>query len=307
LADSGGQLSAYGLPKLQTGKSVGEQIIFLEGILPLDNSPLFLPCVKTDYGRAADIHIFPGNEGYWVLLLDATLEEVQQGIIQQQGNDLKLLRQEHTRVLNKILAQEMPQNLAEKLVNLRQEGERRNVTILLANLCGITAYSENNPPEVVFRVLNIYFTNIIQQILDEAGWVEQIFGDAIAALFGILPATESPPKQALKAALNTMDIVRDIGTTWQLDGGLTLDLSIGIASGPVALGLMGSKDRKTLNAIGYYVNLANKLGIQARAGEILIDENTFNKIEGQQENFSETFLLLQGMVEPMRIYSCLVR
>ncbi|MFQ4145192.1 hypothetical protein [Chlorogloeopsis sp. ULAP02] len=100
LSSWGGKLSAYGIFNLQKGEDIGQQIFFLEGLLPLDDFPLFLPRMKTEDGICADVHIFPSEEGDWVLLLDATLDEMQLSIIQQQVNDFVLNQEKVTRVLN---------------------------------------------------------------------------------------------------------------------------------------------------------------------------------------------------------------
>ena len=95
LSDWGGKLAEYGIRKLQKGGYVGEQIFFLEGLLPLDDSSIFLSCLKTEYGSCADIHIFSGDEGDWVLMLDATVEEKQRSLIQQPRNELSLLQEKN--------------------------------------------------------------------------------------------------------------------------------------------------------------------------------------------------------------------
>jgi hypothetical protein len=100
LSSWGGKLAVYGLNELHEGENVGQQIFFLEGLLPLDGFPLFLPRMKTDYGLCADVHLFPSDEGDWVLLLDATLDEMQISIIQQQANDSVLLHEKLTRILD---------------------------------------------------------------------------------------------------------------------------------------------------------------------------------------------------------------
>jgi len=100
LADWGGKLAAYGVMNLQKGQNIGQQIFFLEGLLPLDNFPLFLACVKTEQGFCADLHIFPSAQGDWVLLLDASLDETQRSLIQQQANNSSLLHEKITKVLN---------------------------------------------------------------------------------------------------------------------------------------------------------------------------------------------------------------
>ncbi|MBW4645753.1 MAG: hypothetical protein KME23_22660 [Goleter apudmare HA4340-LM2] len=96
----GGQLKKYGVINLRKGGYIGEQVFFLEGILPLDDVPLFLPCMKTEYGMCADVHIFPAEEGDWVLLLDATHDEKHLTLTQQQANNLSLLQEKLSKILN---------------------------------------------------------------------------------------------------------------------------------------------------------------------------------------------------------------
>ncbi|MCX7593096.1 MAG: hypothetical protein N2235_04930 [Fischerella sp.] len=96
----GGKLAAYGVQNLQKDENVGQQVFFLEGLLPLNDFPLFIPRMKTEYGICADIHLFPSEEGDWVLFLDATLEEMQLSLIQQQVNNSILIQEKLARILN---------------------------------------------------------------------------------------------------------------------------------------------------------------------------------------------------------------
>ncbi|GAA6615223.1 hypothetical protein [Scytonema sp. NUACC26] len=93
LSTWGGQLSTYGFHDLQRGEKVRKQIFFLEGLLPLEDSPLFFPCMKIMSGICADVHLFPSEEGDWVLLLDATWDEMHVAIIQQEVNHSNLLQE----------------------------------------------------------------------------------------------------------------------------------------------------------------------------------------------------------------------
>ena len=92
LSSWGGKLTVYGVSNLQQGENASQQIFFLEGLLPLDDLPLFLPCVKTDCGICADIHLFPEEKGDWVLLLDATWDEIQIFKFQQEVNNSRLMK-----------------------------------------------------------------------------------------------------------------------------------------------------------------------------------------------------------------------
>ncbi|MBD0345230.1 MAG: adenylate/guanylate cyclase domain-containing protein [Coleofasciculus sp. Co-bin14] len=307
LLDWGGNLEVYGITNLQKGEIVEEKLFFLQGLLPIDSSPLFLSCVKTEDEMSADIHIFPGDEGDWVLLLDATWDEIQQSVVQQKGNELSLIREKQSKILNQYLGKDVAESLAQGAFTLEQKGERRNVTIMFADICGFTPYSEKHPPEIVFKTLNLYLPAMIQPILDEAGMVDKLIGDAVMGIFGVLASSESPPKQAIKAALQMINAVREVSKALQAQNKSTFKISIGIASGSVALGILGSKDRRTFTAIGHHVNLAARLEGQARPCEILIDENTFKKIEEMQNNFLATTLSFKGIAEPKPVYSWVVK
>lgn len=100
LSSWGGNLSVYGLSNLSKGERVQQQIFFLEGLLPLEDFPLFLPRLKTEDGICADVHIFPSDEGDWVVFLDATLEDMQITAFQQHANNTFLLQEKLTKIDN---------------------------------------------------------------------------------------------------------------------------------------------------------------------------------------------------------------
>src|SRR5215470_6794772 len=99
LSNWGGNLAAYGMTSLRKGLPVGEQVVFLEGLLPLQDSPLLLPCVVTASGLFADIHILSGQDGNWVLLLVVSSEELQRRLFQQKANDLSLRYEQQSKIL----------------------------------------------------------------------------------------------------------------------------------------------------------------------------------------------------------------
>lgn len=101
LRDWGGDIAAYGLANLRIGEPIGEQLFFLEGLLPLAGQPLILPCLQTESGRPTDLHLFPTPEGDCALLLDATTNEMQQRLMQQKGNELSLSYQRLVKEIQK--------------------------------------------------------------------------------------------------------------------------------------------------------------------------------------------------------------
>ncbi|AFY45408.1 hypothetical protein [Nostoc sp. PCC 7107] len=89
----GGKLSEYGMMNLNQEVSVCEQFFFLEGLLPLDDNPVFLPLIKMEVGICADIHIFPSEEGDWILFLNSILDEKHLSAMQQEANLSNLLQE----------------------------------------------------------------------------------------------------------------------------------------------------------------------------------------------------------------------
>ncbi|MDM8551137.1 adenylate/guanylate cyclase domain-containing protein [Desulfobacterales bacterium HSG2] len=298
----GGKLETYGIRSIKEGDPIEEHVLILDGFFPLDEERVHLPCVETEAGVSADIHIFQGEKGYWILFLDATMEEARQSVLQQRMNELCLLRDKQTKLMDQYLGKEV----AEKLVRtgLQEAEESKYVSVLFADIRGFTAYSEQKSSVDVFKLLNAYLSAIIQPVLDEGGSVDKIIGEAVMAIFGISPSNVSPSLQAVKAAFRIIENVQSLQKARQTEGQDTLEVGIGIASGQVFLGIMGSRNRRTLSAIGHSVNLASFLESQSRSNEILIDKNTFLKIEGLQDRFTRATLKLRGVEGPLQAFSC---
>ncbi|WP_414562716.1 MULTISPECIES: hypothetical protein [unclassified Anabaena] len=89
----GGKLTEYGIKNLCKGKNVTEQVFFLEGLLPLDNVTIFLPLVNIGQKIFADVHLFPSEEGDWVLLLDNVWDHQYLSLLQQKANAFSLLQE----------------------------------------------------------------------------------------------------------------------------------------------------------------------------------------------------------------------
>ena len=78
IQDWGGKLETYGIHSIKKGDPIEAHVLILDGFFPLDEEQTHLPCVETEDGVSADTHIFQGEKGYWVLFLDATMEEARQ-------------------------------------------------------------------------------------------------------------------------------------------------------------------------------------------------------------------------------------
>lgn len=302
LRDWGGQLSMYGISNLHRGETVSSQVCFLEGLLPLNGTELFLPRIHTDQGICTDVYLFSDAEGDWVLLLDATLDEFQHSLLQQCRNDLNLLQTRQAQLLSQQIGR------ATKLPpTLLPDGEHKNLTILFAALREFMTYSKHHPSRTVFRALNLYLRSMIQAIVSETGIVDTLVSNEVRAWFGVLSMDGSTASHAIQAALKMLESVQDINQLRQSDNQSIVTVGIGIASGPTALGVLGDHHHRTLGAIGHAVNLAATLQQQANAGEVLIDADTFNQARQMQHQFSAVDRVIAGLTEPIQIYSFMRR
>lgn len=303
LEDLSGDLSPYGLSHLDLGKPAIDQLPFLQGLLPLRQTSLALSCVQINDGLWTDIHIIRAGRQHWVLFLALTEEELLHHRLFEKANEYSVLRDKHTSILDQYLGRELVKALDDGQIVLCESGERRQVSILFADIRGFTSFSEANAPEVVFATLNRYLDAMIPPLIEESAVVDKILGDAVMGVFGILTMSVSPPHQAVVAAMKILDAVRDLNRRLCEEGKPFLEVGIGISTGPVAVGILGSSARKSFSVVGHHVNLSARLQENAVPLEVLVDENTYQEIVAYQGGFQATSIKLKGITDPVRVYS----
>lgn len=298
IAELGGELQRYGLTAL-VGQSLAEPWLFLKDFLVFDEESLDLPFIQVGAGVLVDLHFLRSDEGTWIIILDASALEERQRRVQQQAHELSLQQ----RSQQKLLRQYVGAGVAEKLPSWdpTSEGERRELTVMFADLCGFTPYCEARSPGQVFRTLNAYLGAMIEPIVASGGFVDKLIGDEVMALFGLLPVAGDQAVHAVHAAAQLMQEVRARYERADLE--VALKVSIGIATGPVAVGVLGTRERRSFTVIGHHVNLAARLESQARPGELLIDAATHSRLGSQQALFEPRKLLLKGMATPLAAFS----
>src|SRR6266705_2546000 len=151
-----------------------------------------------------------------------------------------------------------PKHLAEKILKSRSalEGERRQVTVLFADLAGFTSLAESLDPEEVHRIIERCFELITAEVHRFEGTINQYTGDGVMALFGAPIAHEDSPRRAAHAALAIQRAVRDLSRELasRLERGL--EMRIGLNTGPVVVGKIGDDLRMDYTAVGDTTNVA---------------------------------------------------
>ncbi|RPJ49770.1 MAG: hypothetical protein EHM21_06345, partial [Chloroflexi bacterium] len=201
--------------------------------------------------------------------------------------------------------------LREKLAALRAKGsqkaqQRKQITVLFADVSGFTSMSERLDHEEVSETINALWARLDKTILEHGGFIDKHIGDAVMALFGAPTAREDDPERAIRAALGMQAEIINWKATFSKAGsalhGLVQDIRmrIGINTGPVLLGTVGSTGEYT--AIGDAVNLASRLESAAPVGGVLISQDTYRHVRGIFEVTPLDPLQVKGKSEPVRVY-----
>lgn len=190
---------------------------------------------------------------------------------------------------------------------LRLGGERRELTILFSDIRGFTSLSENLSPEALVEVLHDFLDPMSEIIVKHGGTLDKYLGDAIMALFGAPLDLPDHALKACRAALEMVQVLKNLNQEWVKRGRPALKIGIGINTGPVAVGNMGSSRLFDYTAIGDNVNLASRLeGLNKYYGtEILISAHTAQHL-GERFILREVDLVrVKGKKHPIAIYEVL--
>jgi class 3 adenylate cyclase len=163
---------------------------------------------------------------------------------------------------------------------LEQPSEWRQATVLFADIRGYTRLIETTPAPVVIRLLDAYLARMIEVIFRHGGTVEQLIGDEIVVLFGVAEGGEDAPARAVRAALEMVDAVGELSARWAAEGLPRFDIGVGVASGPVMAGTIGSADRRELVVVGRPMIAAARIQRMTRLFEahIITAESTFREV-----------------------------
>jgi class 3 adenylate cyclase/tetratricopeptide (TPR) repeat protein len=176
--------------------------------------------------------------------------------------------------------------------------ERRQVTILFADLCGFTALSQSLDPEELQDLVGRY-TKLVDGLINEyGGTVDKHIGDAVMALFGAPRAHEDDPLRAARAAL---EIHEALGRLSEGEG-RPLQAHVGIASGEVVAGVLGHAEAQDYTVLGDSVNLAARLVAAAGAGQTLISDGVYRALSGRGVCDSLGQMQFKGIDGPMRVW-----
>ncbi|HDZ91329.1 MAG TPA: adenylate/guanylate cyclase domain-containing protein [Deltaproteobacteria bacterium] len=199
------------------------------------------------------------------------------------------------------------QGIAQKLMKLpeasRLGGEKREVAILMSDIRGFTPLSETLSPDVIISFLNRYFSRLIEVIQEHHGIIVDFFGDGVLVFFDPLKGPVEPViLSGVECALHMIRDMEDFNSEMEADGLPELKTGIGVNSGEVVVGNIGSETRAKYGIVGSPVNITNRIQSTAKGGEVVISEAVYRRISDRLEIERSFCMPLKGVEEEMNLY-----
>jgi class 3 adenylate cyclase len=207
-----------------------------------------------------------------------TMDELRRSLAEK---NLQLARAHELvrRAFGRYVSEEVATSILQSPVGLEMGGEERAVSILMSDLRGFTALAARLKPNEVIEFLNLYLETMVDVISRHEGTINEIIGDAILVIFGAPIACEDHAGKAVACGLAMQLAMAEVNQRLVAKGAAELEMGIGIHTGPVVVGNIGSLRRTKYAAVGSNVNLAGRIESFTTGGQVLISESTRGKVK----------------------------
>ncbi|MGB3405094.1 MAG: adenylate/guanylate cyclase domain-containing protein [Microcoleaceae cyanobacterium] len=206
------------------------------------------------------------------------------------------------KTFGRYVTEEIVNNLLETDEGLKLGGERRTITMLTSDLRGFTAFSERLPPEEVVKILNFYLSKMADIITAYYGTIDEFMGDGILVLFGAPTVGEDDVQRAIACGISMQLEMETVNQQMKAWGFSALEMGIGINTGEVVVGNIGSEKRTKYGVVGNQVNLTYRIESYTTGGQILISESTFNQAYSILNIIGQNQVQPKGARQPLIIY-----
>jgi len=185
---------------------------------------------------------------------------------------------------------------------LKLGGESRIVTVLFADIRGFTEFAETHSAKRVVEVLNRLFSELTRVIFKHKGTFDKYIGDAVMAFYGAPVSYEDDVIRALQTPQEKQHVFGQMKEKWESEELTSLALGVGLHTGEVVVGNIGSEKVMDYTVIGDTANVAKRLQEIAGPGQVLISQSTYRQVKDQAIVKEIHSTLLKGKLEPIAIY-----
>ncbi|MGB3513382.1 MAG: adenylate/guanylate cyclase domain-containing protein [Microcoleaceae cyanobacterium] len=220
---------------------------------------------------------------------------------------IKKLRTEKAHIrqtFGRYVTDEIVSNLLETPEGLKLGGERKKITILTSDIRGFTSTSEALPAEEIMTIINFYLSSMADVITSFQGTIDEFMGDGILVLFGAPITRENDATRAVACGVAMQLAMQSVNEQIEAWGLTPLDMGIGINTGEVVVGNIGSEKRTKYAVVGNQVNLTYRIESYSTGGEILISETTLQEVgESLLRIDGRKLVQPKGVKQPINIYN----
>jgi len=275
----------------------GNEILGLEGIYnngekEVDYSLNVTP-LRTPRGR---------KEGLTLLFTNQTRENELKQTVQLVSEERRVIKDMFCRYMS----QEVMERLMESPENIKLGGDKKDATVFFADIRGYTNFSDGREPERIIEILNEYFSVAVEQVMRYKGYIDKFIGDCIMAVWGVpVVSSETDAVNAVSCALAIQSMIKSAERKFFRKDASRLRIGIGVNTGPLVAGNLGSIQRMDYSVIGDTVNLAARLEGVAAADEIIISEKTREQLGDHFNLEKRPPVQVKGKEKPIQIYNVL--
>jgi adenylate cyclase len=187
-------------------------------------------------------------------------------------------------------------------LTIEKGGRHHELTMLYSDIRGFTSMSDGRPPEEVVNTLNEYFEVMVEILFRHKGTLDKFVGDEIIGLFGAPIDLDDAPFKAVACALDMMRGLKEFNRTRTAEGQPPIKIGIGINTGPVITGSIGSTRALQYTAIGDAMNVASRLVNIAKPGEIIISDQTYKHVADRIDAIALPPVRVKGKAEAQTIF-----
>ena len=213
-------------------------------------------------------------------------------------------RQKMRKALDLYLSPSMAKLVSEQPERLQLGGEKRDMTVFFSDIRGFTSISEGLAPEELVELLNSYLGGMTDVIFNYDGMLDKYIGDAVMAVWGAPLPQPDHAQRACEAALEMVRKLEELNRSWRERGWPQLEIGVGLNTGPMVFGNMGSSQHLSLTVMGDDVNLGSRLeGLNKLYGTtMLLSEATLGATDGSLCTREIDLVQVKGKTQPVRIF-----
>lgn len=292
------QFSAIAAFRLLKETGLDLPFLIVSGTIRDESGVAFMRAGAQDY-------VMKGN----LARLTPAIERELRDVVQRRSFRKQEIDNQQTRAaFDRYLHPKLARSFSEDPSLLHLGGEKREMTVMFADLRDFTAAAETMPPDAVAEMLNTYLDAMTEVIFDHDGLVDKFMGDGIMALWGTpLLDVDDAAALACRTALGMVSRFRSMQSTWQALGFRVSRIGVGINTGEMVIGNIGSQHHFDYTAVGDHVNLGARLETLNKlyGTQVLVSEYTKAQVEGLFRFRELDLVRVKGKQRPVRVFEVL--